>query len=122
MGQASYELGKSGEEIAEKYLSQHGYEIIERNFHSQQGEIDLIARENNFLIFIEVKNYSFHSLGAPLSAVKKSKRQSIIHAARTYLYKKNIRNTYCRFDVLTIFRRPDGSRAIELYKNAFTVN
>ena len=122
MGQESYDLGKSGEEIAAKYLSQHGYQIIEKNFCSQQGEIDLIAREKDFLVFVEVKNYSFRSLGTPLSAVKKSKRQSIIHAARTYLYKKDIRDIFCRFDVLTIFRRPDGSRAIELYKNAFTVN
>ena len=122
MGQESYDLGKSGEEIAEKYLSQQGYKILEKNFRSQQGEIDLIAREKDFLVFIEVKNYSFRSLGTPLSAVKISKRQSIIHAARTYLYKKDIRDIYCRFDVITIFRRPDGSRAIELYKNAFTVN
>ena len=122
MGQESYELGKSGEEAAERYLVQQGYKILERNFHSQQGEIDIVARDKDFLVFVEVKNYSFRSLGTPLSAVRKNKRQSIIHAARTYLYKKNIQNTFCRFDVVTIFRRHDGSRAIELYKNAFGVN
>lgn len=122
MGQESYELGISGEEIAEKYLTQHDYKILERNFRSQQGEIDIIARHQQFLVFVEVKNYSFRSLGTPLAAVRKNKKQSIIHAARTYLYKKNIRNTFCRFDVITISRRRDGSRAIELYKNAFGIN
>jgi putative endonuclease len=122
MGKESYELGKRGEEAAEKYLLQHGYQLLEKNYHSQQGEIDIIARDGNFLVFVEVKSYSFRSYGTPVGAVGKSKKQSIIHAAETYLYKKNIKNTYCRFDVLTIYRRLDGSRAIELYKNAFMVN
>ena len=122
MGMESYKQGIKGEDAAEKYLVQQGYEILERNFHSQQGEVDIVARDGRFLVFVEVKNYSFKSYGSPLGAVRKSKKQSIVHAARTYLYKKNIKNTYCRFDVLTIYRRPNGSRAIELYKNAFMVN
>jgi len=122
MGRESYELGKQGEATAEQYLQQKGYEIIERNFHSQQGEIDLIAKEGDFLVFVEVKSYSFRSYGSPVGAVRKAKKQSIIHAARTYLYKKSIKNTNCRFDVVAIYRRYDGSTAIELYKNAFMVN
>ena len=122
MGKESYQQGIKGEEVAEKYLIQHGYKIIEKNFHSQQGEIDIIASESEFLVFVEVKNYSFRSYGSPLGAVRKSKKQSIIHAARTYLYKHNIKNTFCRFDVLTIYRRPDGSRAVDLYRNAFLIN
>jgi putative endonuclease len=122
MGMESYQLGREGESTAEKYLVQQGYEIIEKNFHSQQGEVDLIARENGYLVFIEVKSYSFRSLGSPLASVTKSKRQNIIHAAKTYLFKRNLQNQYCRFDVLTIYRRPDGSTAMELYKNAFKIN
>lgn len=122
MGLESYQLGKKGEELAEKYLLEQGYEILEKNFRSQQGEVDLIARDKEFLVFVEVKNYSFKSYGSAVGAVRKSKRESIIHAAQTYLYKNNIKNTSCRFDVVTIYRRLDGSRAIELYKNAFFVN
>lgn len=122
MGMESYQLGKKGEEAAEIYLLQQGYEIVERNFRSQQGEIDLIARDGKFLVFIEVKSYSFRSLGSPLGAVRKNKKQSIIHAARTYIYRNKIKDIFCRFDVVAIFRRPDGSRAIELYKDAFRVN
>jgi len=119
MGIESYQIGKKGEEIAEKYLIQCGYEILEKNFHSQQGEIDIVAREGDFLVFIEIKNYSFRSFGSPLGAIRKSKRENLIHAARTYIHKKNIKGINCRFDVVTIYRRPDGSRAIELFKNAF---
>jgi len=122
MGKESYELGQQGEEIAAKYLQQNGYEVVERNFHSQQGEVDIIAREGAFLVFVEVKSYSFRSLGVPIGAVRKNKKQSIIHAAQTYLYKKKIKDTYCRFDIVTIYRRTNGSTAIELYKNAFLIN
>ncbi len=122
MGKESYELGKKGEDTAERYLIQQGYKIIERNYHSQQGEVDIIARDGQFLVFVEVKSYSFRSYGSPVGAVRKNKKQSIIHAAETYLYRNKIRDTYCRFDVLTIYRRIDGSRAIELYKNAFMIN
>ena len=122
MGIESYEIGRDGEDAAEIFLLQKGYKIIERNYRSHQGEVDIIAREGEFLVFVEVKNYSFRSFGTPAGAIRKNKKQSIIHAAQTYLYKKKLDNTYCRFDVVTIYRRPDGSRAIELYKNAFMVN
>jgi len=122
MGIQSYKQGIKGEEIAEKYLLQQGYQILEKNFHSRQGEIDIIARDKDFLVFVEVKNYSYRSYGSPVGAIRKSKKQSIIHAAQTYLYKSNIKNTYCRFDVIAIFRKYDGSRIIEHYKDAFYVN
>jgi putative endonuclease len=122
MGMESYELGREGEEAAEVFLRQKGYYIIERNYRSHQGEVDIIARDGEFLVFVEVKNYSFRSYGTPAGAVRKNKKQSIIHAAQSYIYRKKIKDTYCRFDVVTLYRRADGSRAIELYKDAFMVN
>jgi putative endonuclease len=121
MGIESYKQGVKGEAIAEGYLARQGYRILERNFHSQQGEIDIIAYDQKVLVFVEVKNYSFKSYGSPLGAVRKSKRESIIHAARTYLLKHRIKGVDCRFDVVTIYRQENGARAIELYKNAFMV-
>lgn len=119
MGKESYQLGIEGEERASQYLIQHGYQILEKNFRSQQGEIDLVAKDKDTLVFVEVKNYSFRSYGSAIGAVRKSKRESIIHAARTYLFRKKIKNTHCRFDVVTISRDQNGSFGIELYKNAF---
>lgn len=122
MGMESYQNGKKGEATAEKYLVERGYQIVDRNFRSQQGEVDLIAKDGSCLVFVEVKSYTFRSYGSPAGAVRKAKKQSLIHAAETYLFKNKIKNVLCRFDVVTIYRTLDGSQAIELYKNAFGVN
>lgn len=122
MGQISKELGSQGETYAVNYLTQQGYKILAQNFRSSQGEIDIIAQDGEFLVFVEVKNYSFRSWGRPVGAVRKSKKQSIIHAAQTYLYKRNIKDINCRFDVLSIYRRLNGERSVQLIKNAFQIN
>lgn len=122
MGKESKEIGNIGEDRAVEYLANIGYQILERNFHSNQGEIDIIARDSEFLVFIEVKNYSFRSFAYPLGAIRKSKRESLIHAAQTYLFKHNIKDTYCRFDVLAIYCNRNGNSKTVLLKNAFQVN
>ena len=122
MGKESLDLGREGEDLAERYLRQLGYTIIERNFHSQHGEIDLIARIDETLIFVEVKNYSYRSFNPPCAAISRSKKQSLIHAARTYLYKRGIKGTNCRFDVLTIYRNQSNQCKVEHFQNAFFIN
>jgi putative endonuclease len=122
VGKLSKDLGNLGESIAVRHLSEIGYKVLERNFRSNQGEIDIIAEDGEVLSFVEVKNYSFRSYGTPLGAVRKSKRENIIHAARTYLYKKNIKDKSCRFDVLSIYWESRGERKIELIKDAFRIN
>ena len=122
MGTESYKLGKLGEEIAENYLIKQGYQILEKNYHSQQGELDIIARDRDFLVFVEVKSYSYRSYGSPVGSVRAAKKQSLIHAAQTYLYKHKIQNTYCRFDVIAIFTKYSGQRIIEHYRDAFYIN
>jgi putative endonuclease len=122
MGLESYINGRKGEERAERFLTQKGFRIIERNFRSQQGEVDLIAQDKDCLVFVEVKSYSFRCYGSPAGAVRKAKKQGLIHAAETYLYKNRIKNVSCRFDVITLYKKLDGSQAIEHYKNAFEVS
>jgi putative endonuclease len=121
MGMASYEAGLKGEEAARDYLVRLGYKILEKNFRSSQGEIDLIAKDKSTLVFVEVKNYSYKSLGSPVGAVGATKKRSLIHAAETYLYKNRVKDTYCRFDVITIYRKYNGQRVIEHYQDAFYV-
>jgi len=121
MGKSSKTIGDQGEDAACKYIEQKGSQVLERNFHSQQGEIDIVARDGDQLVFVEVKNYSYRSYGSPLGSVRKSKRESIIHAARTYLYKNKIKNRYCRFDVVAIYRDFKGQTRIDHIKNAFYI-
>jgi putative endonuclease len=121
MSETSKQMGAEGEDFAVGYLVESGFEIIARNFHSSQGEIDIIARDDDFLVFVEVKNYSYKSYGSPVGAIRKAKKQSLIHAAQTYLYKNRIMNQNCRFDVITIYRGYNGSQKLEHYRNAFGV-
>ncbi len=122
MGKESSTLGKEGEAIAVQFLTELGYKILDRNFRSQQGEVDIIAKDGDQLVFVEVKTYSIGSFGTPLGAVGRSKKESLIHAARTYLMKNNIKNVNCRFDVLAIYRSWQGLSNFDHIKDAFHVS
>ena len=100
-----HELGKNGEDYACTYLEKNNYKIIERNFRCKQGEIDIIAIDlvKNELVFLEVKTRSSIKYGMPAEAVNKNKQKHIYNAALYYVYCKNIKNTYIRFDVIEIF-------------------
>jgi len=119
MGNISNQIGSFGEELACQYLEQKGFQIIERNYRSQLGEIDLIAFDKDFLVFIEVKNYSFRSYGMPFQAITKTKKQSLVYTAKNFLFKNKLGNPNSRFDVITIYTEEDGTRTLEHFENAF---
>lgn len=121
MGHESYNLGIQGEEIACNYLKENEFEIIDRNFRSHQGEIDIICRDKGTLVFVEVKFYSYRSYFTPAYAVNKNKKGSIAHAARYYLHKHKLYNSACRFDVIAIYRKQNEEQTIDHIKNAFGV-
>ncbi len=122
MGRESKEIGEKGEDIAEKHLRSLHWEILERNFRSAHGELDIIARDRDVLVFVEVKNYSFRSYSPPAFSITRSKKQCIISCARYFLVKSGVEDTNCRFDVITIYRNMLGQKKLEHYKNAFMVN
>ena len=108
-------IGSDKEMLAAKYLTEHGYVILEQNFYTRHGEIDIIAMNQNYLVFIEVKYRTSSKIGTPEEAVTQRKQNSIIHAAKYYLYRHGISfDTPCRFDVIVIL-----NDNITLYKNAF---
>jgi len=121
MGELSKKLGILGEDIAANHLAGLGYKVIDRNFRSLHGEVDIVAEDGETLVFIEVKNYSFRSYGSPYSAIVRSKKESIVHAARTYLYRNRVADKACRFDVMAIYWDVEGGRKIELIKDAFRI-
>ena len=96
-------IGKYGEDVAIRFLEQKGYKIIERNFSCRQGELDIIARNNEYIVFIEVKTRSNFLYGTPIEAVGKNKQKHIFRVAKYYLHIHRLENHFVRFDVIEVF-------------------
>ena len=96
------DFGNTGENLATDYLEKQGYTILERNFYCKQGEIDIIAKDKNEIVFIEVKSRSNKLFGIPSEAVTKQKIKHLFRTARYFLYKNKMINEYIRFDVVEI--------------------
>lgn len=111
-------IGQCGEEIAASYLQSLGYIILLKNFRCKLGEIDLIARDQEYLVFIEVKYRRSLNYGYPREAVNKIKQKTISKVALYYLKQHYLYNTSCRFDVVEIIEY-NNEKKINLIKNAF---
>lgn len=110
-------IGKEHEDKAVKYLEDSGYLIVERNFYCRQGEIDIIARDGKYLVFVEVKYRKDTKKGYPSESVTYYKRNRIIRASKFYMYKNRISDGQAvRFDVISI-----TDDDIELIKDAFWI-
>ena len=112
------ELGKKGEEVALRFLKKKGYRVIERNYVCKMGEVDIIAKEKDTLVFIEVKTRTSTAFGPPQLAVTPAKQMQISKAAWSFLKEKRIEDVKARFDVVAILIRPEGEE-IELIRDAF---
>lgn len=112
--------GPEGEAIAASFLLKKGYRILERNYRTALGEIDLIAKDGPTLVFIEVKARTGEHFGTPQSAVDLRKQAKMSRVALVYLSQKKIDSGACRFDVVGILKGPAGTR-VELFQNAFDV-
>lgn len=108
-------VGSQFELMAVEYLAKKGYEILERNFNCRTGEIDIIARDQEYLVFIEVKYRTNTSKGLPQEAIDLRKMKKITHTAEYYMLKEHIPlDTPCRFDAVIIL-----NQQISLIQNAF---
>lgn len=109
------QLGTDYEDMACKYLQNKGYIILERNFRSKKGEIDIIAKDNDVLVFVEVKYRRNNSYGYSAEAVNNKKQTVIYRVAEAYLaYRKEYYGMPCRFDVIGF-----DSDKLNHIKNAF---
>ena len=94
--------GKRSEIVASNYLKDKGYKIISVNYKNKIGEIDIIARDGECLVFVEVKARASRQFGHPLEAVNFTKQRKIRAVASVYLMQIKRPNAYCRFDVVSI--------------------
>lgn len=109
------EVGAAYEEAAAVFLEKNGVRILERNFRCRQGEIDLIGREGEYLVFFEVKYRKNADAGFPAEAVGTVKQRKICRAAKYYLYRKHYGESVpVRFDVIAVC-----AERVNWYQNAF---
>ena len=114
------ELGNLGEDLAVNYLMKNKYIIISRNYRTRYGEIDIIAKDKEYLVFIEVKARKNTNFGYPREAVNFTKQRKIKELANYFLLKENKMNNNIRFDVVEVFLdKNNEAQSIEIITNAF---
>ncbi|HQI25016.1 MAG: YraN family protein [Deltaproteobacteria bacterium] len=110
--------GKKGERLAADFLTGNGYQILETNFRCPLGEIDIIARDHQEIVFVEVKTRKSHALGYPEQAVGIQKQKKLSQLALWYLQAKKMSDKKARFDVVAVTLAVQANE-INLIKNAF---
>jgi putative endonuclease len=111
------ELGKFGEELAEGFLKQNGYTILETNWTFQKAEIDIIAQKENILAVVEVKTRSSIEFGLPQDFVKPRKIQLLVKAVNEYVVSNDL-DVAVRFDIIAIYK-VDKEYKIDHIQEAF---
>ncbi len=119
MPRARVELGQRGEDLAGKVLAHRGYAILARRYRTRHGEIDIIARHRDAVIFVEVKARRWERCGAPAEAVTISKQRRIALVATAYLADRGWLDVPCRFDIVSVWFCADGSARVEVLEGAF---
>lgn len=115
-------LGPRGEGLAWNFLRRQGYTIVERNYRTRYGEVDVVARQGETLVFLEVKTRRDLRLGRPEESVDWSKRQKLIRVAQSYLQAHDLEDRPARFDVLSILWDGTGEPEFSLIQDAFMVD
>ena len=119
MSKERISLGKLGENLAVAYLENHGVDIIKRNYRQKSGEIDIIARDQECLVFVEVKTRKSLRFGQPFEAVTPRKQAQISRVALDYMTRTKLSDQAVRFDVISIVMTKDGKPEIEHLTNCF---
>ena len=109
-------IGKWGEDIAAEYLTQKGYEIIGRNVRTPYGEIDIITRQNDATILVEVKTRTSNKMGLPEESITPRKREHMISCAEHYAAENEI--DIWQIDVVSIEGKPGSEPKITYFDNA----
>jgi len=112
-------IGSEGERAAAEFLEARGYRILDRNYRTRLGEIDLVAEEGRILVFVEVKVQLNDRFGGPAAAITSAKQARIARLAQQYVMSRRLGERPCRFDVVLIWGGDPKTRRIELLPGAF---
>lgn len=109
-------IGNKGEDLACRYLQNQGYKILERNYRIRGGEIDIVAKDKEYLVFVEVKTRYSHEFGLPVESMTSWKISHLLKTAQFYLLKINWEDKPYRLDFISV-DYADGEPKLELIKN-----
>jgi putative endonuclease len=119
MRDARKRLGRAGEAIAADYLRRRGYAILEMNYRCPVGEVDIVARDGEWLAFVEVRTRRSRAFGTPEESITPAKQQKLIELAQTYLQEHDLSDVPWRIDVVAVEMDRRGKlQRINLIKNA----
>lgn len=115
------DVGDRGEDLAATHLQEQNYRVLERNYHFERNEVDLVCldpEKEGEIVFVEVKTRSGLGYGAPEASITDEKKEALIEVARAYLHERRLEGAPARFDVVTVLLA-DGDPEINHYENAF---
>jgi putative endonuclease len=120
MTTAKQSLGRWGEELAVKYLSENGYTIVARNYHTKHGELDIIAQKDDLIYFVEVKTRSNSAYGFPEEAVTPRKQSHMMMAAESFFKSHPMGFETWQFDIIAILKRTGQEAEIVHIQNVIS--
>ena len=112
-------LGQRGEDVAAAFLVDRGLVVLERNWRCREGELDLVARDGDALVFCEVKTRRGDSHGAPVESVVAAKARRLRQRAAQWLRAHGVRPAEVRFDIVSVLPQPRGGARVEHLRGAF---
>lgn len=115
-------VGRIGEDLACRHLKKQGYIILDRNFRTRQGEIDIIAEQGDTVTFVEVKARQGRACGHPLEAVTPAKCRQISKVALQYIAENGLENRAARFDVVAVTLETGKEPELLIVQNAFDLS
>ncbi len=119
---ARIELGRRGEEAAAAYLERLGYEVVDRNWRSKSGEIDIVALDGGTLVLCEVKTRRSRRAGTPEDAVSPAKQRKIARLAEAYMASAGITGCPVRFDVIGLLVLAEDRALLRHHRAAFVLD
>ena len=114
-------LGERGEALAWNFLKKRGYLLLEKNYRTRLGEVDVVARKDGVLVFVEIKTRRDHRFGLPEEAVDWKKRRKLARVAQAYLQAEGLENRSARFDILSVTWDGTAEPNFSLLEDAFSL-
>lgn len=119
MSETTRSIGNRGEDLAAAYLEKNGWIIIDRNYYFEKAEVDIVATDTKWIVFVEVKTRSGTFFGQPEEYVTPAKEANIKKAAEAWVYERKMETAIVRFDIISIVEQPGQQPVITHFEDAF---